>query len=98
MKKPSRRPQENSSSPSVPPSSTTLGSRAAQRVEQISNHIETSDSRGLAHVVDEMAASSTVRRIVTDHNAEGKAIFGADDLLTPANPIDPQGGPVPEGV
>lgn len=44
-----------------------------------------------------MSTLPPVRRIVTGHNAEGKAIFDTDEVLTPANPIDPKGGPVPEG-
>lgn len=44
-----------------------------------------------------MSTLPPVRRIVTGHNAEGKAIFDTDEVLTPANPIDPKGRPVPEG-
>lgn len=52
----------------------------------------------MASASDATVNYPTVRRIVTDHNAEGKAIFGADDVLTPANPLDPNGGPVPAGT
>ncbi|KAK5082584.1 hypothetical protein LTR70_008312 [Exophiala xenobiotica] len=44
-----------------------------------------------------MAGLPGVRRIVTDHTPDGKAIFGQDEVLRPANPVDPKGGPVPEG-
>lgn len=40
-----------------------------------------------------MTTLPTTRRIVTDHDNEGKAIIGSDDILAPANPIDPNGGP-----
>lgn len=73
----------------LPPSSSTLGSRAAQRVEQLSNHTaKLKDSSTMSEL-------PTVRRIVTDHNKDGKAIIGQDDTLTPANPLDPNGGAVP---
>lgn len=44
-----------------------------------------------------MSSLPPIRRIVTGHNADGKAIFDKDEILTPANPVDAQGGPVPEG-
>lgn len=44
-----------------------------------------------------MSGLPRIRRIVTDHDANGNAIFGQDDILTPANPLDPAGGPVPAG-
>ncbi|KAK5071457.1 hypothetical protein LTR64_004765 [Lithohypha guttulata] len=42
-----------------------------------------------------MAELPPVRRIVTDHSPDGKAIIGQDQILTPANPLDPSGGPPP---
>lgn len=44
-----------------------------------------------------MSTLPPVRRIVTGHSPDGKAIFDSDEVLVPANPIDPDGGPVPEG-
>ena len=40
---------------------------------------------------------TTTRRIVTGHDANGKAIFDSDDTLTPANPLEADGSP-PEGI
>lgn len=45
-----------------------------------------------------MSNTHKTRRIVTDHNSDGKAIFGSDEILTSANPIDPEGKPVPDGA
>ncbi|KAK5101193.1 hypothetical protein LTS08_004799 [Lithohypha guttulata] len=42
-----------------------------------------------------MAELPPVRRIVTDHSPDGKAIIGQDQILTPGNPLDPSGGPPP---
>ena len=44
-----------------------------------------------------MAAPSTTRRIVTGHNAEGKAIFESDEVLTTMNPFVEDGTPPPAG-
>ncbi|EHY55147.1 hypothetical protein HRR83_005602 [Exophiala dermatitidis] len=35
----------------------------------------------------------TTRRVVTDHDSNGKAIFTSDQTLVPANPLDPAGNP-----
>jgi len=40
---------------------------------------------------------STTRRIITGHDANGKAVFDSDKVLTPANPLDPAGNP-PTGI
>lgn len=80
---------KDKASSAIPSSSSTVGSRAAQRVEQLSNHIaKNNESTTMPHL-------PTVRRIVTDHDKDGKAIIGQDDTLTPANPLDPNGGEVP---
>lgn len=42
-----------------------------------------------------MSSLPPIRRIVTDHDADGHAVIGQDEILTPANPLDPKGGPVP---
>ncbi|KIW44276.1 hypothetical protein, variant [Exophiala oligosperma] len=39
----------------------------------------------------------TTRRIVTGHDNNGKAIITSDAVLTPANPLDPEGNP-PTGI
>ncbi|RVX70385.1 hypothetical protein B0A52_05884 [Exophiala mesophila] len=39
----------------------------------------------------------TTRRIVTGHNAQGRSIIESDQVLTPANPVDPEGKP-PTGI
>lgn len=85
--------------PAIPPSSSQLGNRAAQRVEQINNHLDSdkqsAGNSDTGHTA--MADLPGVRRIVTDHTADGKAIFGQDEVLRPANPLDPKGGEVPSG-
>lgn len=98
--------EDDSQKSAVPPSSLQLGNRAAQRVEHINDHLngERGQSRpSNQHKIDRSSRKTTmtslpgVRRIVTDHTADGKAIFGQDEVLRPANPVDPKGGPVPEG-
>ena len=42
-----------------------------------------------------MAAPSQTRRIITGHNAEGKAIFESDEVLTTMNPFVEDGTPPP---
>jgi hypothetical protein len=39
----------------------------------------------------------TTRRIITGHNADGKAIFDSDTTLSPVNPFTEDGSP-PEGT
>lgn len=98
--------KDDTQKPAIPPSSSQLGNRAAQRVEQVNNHLDGDLSRsgksshqGINKRTSKggMTDLPGVRRIVTDHTPDGKAIFGQDEVLRPANPVDPKGGPVPEG-
>ncbi|KAK5211204.1 hypothetical protein LTR47_008076 [Exophiala xenobiotica] len=43
-------------------------------------------------------AFPTTRRIVTGHDDNGKAMITSDTVLTPANPLDPEGRPPPNGI
>jgi len=97
--------KDNTARSAIPSSSSQLGSRAAQRVEQINNHIgrdlaqseKNTCNTNIGVATGAMQDLPSVRRIVTDHTPDGKAIFGQDEILTPANPLDPKGGAVPKG-
>jgi len=102
----SKEKKSDTQEPAIPPSSSQLGNRAAQRIEQVNNHLDGDLSwsgKGSHQCINKdttkrgMAGLPGVRRIVTDHTSDGKAIFGQDEVLRPANPVDPKGGPVPEG-
>jgi hypothetical protein len=45
----------------------------------------------------DMASPPTTRRIITGHNADGKAIFESDEVLTTVNPFTNDGSAPPAG-
>jgi len=65
------------------------GHRIAQRVELVSAHLVPST---VGSVIYEMAPLTT-RRIVTGHDADGKAVFDSDQVLTAVNPLETDGSP-----